>query len=488
MTVGMGLKYHCALALAGLCLLWPPPTRAADKPAEPPHQQKVVKLVATSADRPDFGRGRGMGGGGRNGNGPGRNAPTDATTPPPAGYVVVAPPEGGQPVRLTVTDDFRRKLPGVSNLRGELVTITLKPASAGDPIASSVVAFDGPKALKSPKAYVFDGVGEQKVGVQTHATAKLSKFGQSREALIPNRNTVVGGKPQPDSALLERLRMLKPGDVIDADLAPGPTRGTLLLVDFDVPRDPVVGEFVKLVTVKDGTKSLQGVSLIVEGQEKTFLFPVPAASSAPLGQSAAAIPATARRLQPGYGVRFVAKDAPDAARPALLRELRLDGEMLPTGDKSWELVSTYVRIEFTPARFGGINGINVAFRVGSNRPEDRLLNDGVDRVLESDDEAKRLAVSEGQAKQLATAHDVRLSRQDTQPTQQERTQWANAYQAWLNAADDTTRARHEHEMLQAAQELSTHWRKDLQAKYGLMRSILTAEQLEGVIKLGQKRD
>src|SRR4051794_28976640 len=147
---------------------------AADTPktAASPTTQRVVKLISTSGDeRAPFG-GRGFG----RGPGGGRNNPAANANQPPVPYLVVTPPEGGQPVKLLVTDEYKRKLPSIESERGNLITITIKTGSLGSELVTGATAFDGPKALKRPDVFIYDGIGQEKMGVQMFTAAKLSKF------------------------------------------------------------------------------------------------------------------------------------------------------------------------------------------------------------------------------------------------------------------------------------------------------------------------
>jgi hypothetical protein len=388
-------------------------------------------------------------------------------------YIFVAPADGGPPAKMVLTDDVRRKISSLYAERGELITITVKSGSLGSDIVTSAVPFDGPKGLKSIKAFVFEGMGESKVGAQTYTVAKLSRLGQHREAIIPSR-PVAGQKPAPDPVLIERLGKIKQGDVIEIEIAAGPAKGTFTLTDVDIYRDPQIGDFVKLETIKEGVKSFPAVALNLDDSPKVLALPAAASNS-----SAAAIGALARKLKPGYAVRFVARD--DVARPTL-REMRLDGEIQPTSDKNYQLVSTYVRVYFS----GAWPDTYVYFYPGSNRPSDQLLERGVSRVISFKGDADRVKLNAAQTTQLRTAYDTRLNREDVTVKPAERTQWANAYNSWLNARDDAARTRSEQDMLWAAQELSMRWKRDIESKYTIMRSILTSEQLDEVLKLGKR--
>ena len=460
--------------------------RGADTPkksttaAATPTNERVVRLITSSAEfRPTFGRfgGRGRFGGGNNG---GNN--NSGTTPNAPGYIVVTPAEGGVPVKLTVVDDVRRKLGSLSGQLGELVTITFNPATgAGAEIVTAVVPFDGPKELKRASAYIFDGIGQQKVGVQTFTTARLSKFGQTREALVPNRAGADGGKAQPDSELVERLRTFAAGNVVEVELIPGPARGTFTLIDIDAVREPQVGEFVKLTSVKDlFEKVTPAVVIELNAQELTYVLPAQA-PGAPASPNAAAMIALAKRLKPGFAVRFTAR--PVEGRPAILRTVNVDGDVTPTSDKHLELASTFVRVEMYEE--DRTKAVNVDYRPGSGRGEDRYLERGVARAIESDAEISRLKISPERAKQLSAVLDESSMRAE-RPAAQERSQWVNGYTAWMTARDDAARLKIEQDLLWAGQELSARGKKELTGRYTLLRSLLTPEQLEEVLKLGQE--
>src|SRR5260221_14466781 len=83
-----------------------------------------------------------------------------------AQYILVTPPEGGAAIKLLLTGDARNKYSSLFMLRGELIDITVKPGGQATDMVTAVSKFSGPRELKSPKAFVFDGMGEQKVGQQ----------------------------------------------------------------------------------------------------------------------------------------------------------------------------------------------------------------------------------------------------------------------------------------------------------------------------------
>src|SRR5437899_961835 len=111
--------------------------------------------------------------------------------------------------------------------------------------------------------------------------------------------TVPGGKPAPDPVLIERLKNIKTGDVVEAELTAGPARNTFTLVDVDIFREPQVGEFVKLDTIKEGTRSVPAIVLNVLDEPQTIALPTGTA----LRPTDAAAVSLARRLKPGTYVR-----------------------------------------------------------------------------------------------------------------------------------------------------------------------------------------
>jgi molecular chaperone GrpE (heat shock protein) len=463
-----------AFALLGLTLaasffLWPIGLPAAETPKTPTPAttQRVVKLLETRSN---------IGAVMSRGPGAGRTPDTSQTV---TAYLIVTPPDGGAPAKLLISDDLRRKISSLFPLRGELITITVKPGSLGGEIVTDAVAFDGPKSLQHPKVFIFDGVGQQKIGVQTFTTAKLSKFGQLREVLVPNRPSFNGAKPQADATLLERLHAFAAGDAVEIDVAPGPVKNTFMLLDIDTPRDPLIGEFVKLTSLKDaGNKTVPGIVINVDGHEQSYAFPAPSAGVPPNG----ALP-LAKTLKVGHSVSFHVRQA--EGHLATLRDLKIDGLIEPMNEESYHLVSTYVRIDFRENATSRETWIN--YRPGSNRPEDQILDRGVSRVLESDSEIARLKLSADQVKRLVALQDNRNDRRNAEATPQEKSQWAGAFKNWLNARDETARAAIEQEMLRVAQDLSMRWRDDFQSKYNFMRSVLTAEQLEEIRKVGEPK-
>lgn len=457
----------CACVLfAGRCLAQASPSPKAN--------QRVVKLVSTSEDMRfgGFGRGfgRGPGGPGVPGGGGGDN---DA-------YIVVAPPEGGKPVRLNVTAEYRRRLGSLGGERGELVTITL----AGEQV-SGVTKFEGPRELKNPNTYVFDGLAQKTIAGAARPTVKLSRFGNTLEALVPVRPGLEGMQPQPDEAMMERIKGLAQGAAVQVELGPTPiaaAKNMPTLVDISIPQTPRGADFLKLSTIKDDAgKPLQAIVLEIDGAQETFALP--AATPQTPSPAAAAITATARRLKPGYGVHFATTDG----KIPVLRDLKLDGHVEAAGEKSLHIRSTYLRVEVSENRFSrGGDGMDVNYRPGVDRTEDEVLTRGVAKVLESDQEISRLKVTPEQVRFLTSAADSLGRRRDERPTPTERQQWITAYRAWFNAANDAARLKVEQEMIAAAQELSLRLRKDYQDALFLMRTTLNSEQLPAVKELGKE--
>jgi hypothetical protein len=212
----------------------------------------------------------------------------------------------------------------------------------------------------------------------------------------------------------------------------------------------------------------------------TYALPVqaPGAAASP---SAAATAALAKRLKPGFAVRFVAR--PVEGKPAMLRALGVDGDVTPTSEKHLELVSTFVRVEMYED--DRTKSVNVEYRPGSGRGEDRYLERGVARAIESDSEIARLKLSPERAKQLSAVLDESSMRTE-RPAAQEKSLWVSGYGAWMASRDDAARLKIEQDLLWAGQELSLRGKKELIGRYTLLRSLLTPEQLEEVIKLGQE--
>lgn len=452
----------------------------APKPASSPTTQRVVKLISTSEDErvPFGGRGFGRGPGG------GRNIPPQNPNQPTVPYLVVTPPEGGQPVKLLVTDEYKRKLPSLEGERGNLITITIKTGSLGSELVTGATAFDGPKSLKNSDVFIYEGIGQEKMGVQTFTAAKLSKFGQSRVVLVPNRPSFEGAKPQPDPAIMASLNGLTIGDAVEVEVVPAPARNSFYLVDIGAPREPLVGAFVKLISLKDSAKkTVAGIVLDVDGEEKSFALPAQVPTS-PANSLAAAVNVMAHSLKPGYSVRFNIRQT-EGQLPTV-RAMRLDGSVEPVNEKYFSLISTYVKVEFSNNFFSRDKEPNVDYRPGSTSEEDQFLERGVARVLESDKESARIKLSEDQTKQLNAAMDAKLG-QNAKPTQVEKSQWVAGYNAWLNAQDEAARTRIEQELLRAGQELSGRWRKEVQEKVHSIRKILTPEQIEEARRLGEPR-
>ena len=68
----------------------------------------------------------------------------------------------------------------------------------------------------------------------------------------------------------------------------------------------------------------------------------------------------------------------------------------------------------------------------------------------------------------------------------EKMQWVKAYKAFVAARDDAERAGIEQQMAFAAQDFSGRWRKQIEGKYTIIKSILDAKQLEEVRKIGKR--
>ena len=476
------MKSRLYFSLIATFAFFSPYLMAADtpRPTASPTTQRVVKLISTSGDdRTPFG-GRGFG----RGPGGGRNNPPANANQPTVPYMVVTPPEGGQPVKLLVTDEYKRKLPSLEGERGNLITITIKVGSLGSELVTGATAFDGPKELKRDNVFIYDGIGQEKMGVQMFTSAKLSKFGQSRVVLVSNRPSFEGAKPQPDPALISSLNALTIGDAVEVEVVPGPARNSFYLVDIGAPREPLIGAFVKLTSLKDSAnKTVAGIVLDVDGEEKSFALPAqnPASTSNAL---ATAVNMTAHSLKPGYSVRFNVRQA-EGQLPTV-RSMRLDGSIEPVNEKYFSVISTYVKVEFSDNFFSRDKEPNVDYKRGSNNEEDHFLERGVSRVLESDKEIERIKLTEDQTKQLNAAMDAKAGR-NPKPTPVEKSQWIAGYNAWLNAQDEASRTRIEQELLRAGQELSGRWEKETREKLHSIRKILTAEQLEEVRKLGEPR-
>jgi hypothetical protein len=442
----------------------------ASKAAEPPRtpSQRVVKLIATSEDvrfgmTDRFGRGTGTG--------------RDADAP---AYVVVAPPEGGKPHRLTVIPEFRRRLASLD--RGDLVTLTLSGA-AGD-LVTAINKFEGPRALKASNTYLFDGFAQATVKGQARQAIKLSKFGTSTDALLPTRASIEGFAPQPDEAFLNRVNAFKPGDLVEVEFAPSPTSGSApralpVLADISAPAEPHSGDFVKQTALKDAaSKSLSAIVLNVDGAAQTLAMP-----------ANPAVATLVRRLKPGNGVTFTL--APGDAQPPALRDLRVEGRVEPTGEKTLSIHVAYARIDFSEARRfrgggGGGDDIDVNYRPAVDRSQDTIVSRGVSRALESDADIQRLKLTPAQVSILTTAADTLARRRDERAAAAEKTQWLTAYRAWFDAPSDAARLKVEQEMLLAAQELSGRWRKELQDALTMIRTTLNSDQLEPIRDLGRE--
>ena len=354
------------------------PSRPAATPA--PH---VVRLVSTSEDGfPGFRRPGGGGGGGPS-------------------WVVVASLEGGKAVRLNVSDAMKRRLGSLS--RGDLIAITLtasKPGGDADTV-DTIATAEGDKALADPRTYTVDGIGKATVAGQPAVTLRVSKFGQVRELVIPNRTAPGAGAARPDAALLAIAESLKPGELVNVEFGPGPARTGGTLIDAWRPTEPVAGTFVKLAAGKGAdSKPVQQVVIEVDGKPVTYALPGAAPAGAPpqVGLAVAAVQASAKRFKPGYAVRVTLREAPaapptssstgdtasagtadagemkketreeyerrkfgkpgapaptsggEAAAPAVIREIRVDGRIDTPDERSLHVISTFVRVEFGEPR------------------------------------------------------------------------------------------------------------------------------------------
>ncbi|MDB5319888.1 MAG: hypothetical protein JWN40_1519 [Phycisphaerales bacterium] len=392
-----------------------------------------------------------------------------------AQYIYVAPPEGGASVKLLVSGDAKKKYASLFTLRGELINVTVKAGGQATDMVTAIDKFDGPREMKSPKAHIFEGTDEKKVGLQTMTVAKLTRFGQTKEAAIPNR-PVPGGKPAPDPVLIERLKNIKTGDVVEVELTPGSARGSFTLVDVDTFREPQVGEFVKLDTIKEGTRSIPAIVLTVLDEPQTIALP---ASSSARPNDAAAV-ALARKLRPGNYVRFTARD--DAGHTTL-RDLRIDGSMEPTYRGQYEFVSTFIRVHYYV--YGA--DIEVYFYPRAGRPDDQLIEKGLRYALSNSSDANRVGLKPDQVDQFKKILEARLEAGDSDDLMvREKMKWSKAYKAWNAARDDAERAKIEEQMAFAAQDISGHWRKDIESKFTILKTLLDTTQLEEVRKLGKK--
>jgi hypothetical protein len=443
----MRLTNVCLIAIALTFITSTIPSRAADASKPPDNAPQTVKLVATSSEAG-------------------------------AQYIIVSPPEGGTTVKLLLSGDAKKKYSSLFTLRGELINVTVKSGGGqSTDMVTAVEKFDGPREFKSPKAYVFDGTSEQKVGLQTMTVAKLTRLGQTKEAAIPNRPVPgAAGKTAPDPVLVERLKNIKTGDVVEVDLTAGPARNTLTLVDVDIFREPQVAEFVKLDTIKEGTRSIPAVVLNVLDEPRTFALP----SGTPLRPNDAATVAFARKLRPGNYVRFTARD--DGGH-STLRDLRIDGSMEATYRGQYEFDSTFIRVQFYV--YGADTDIYFYPRAG--RPDDQLIEKGLRYALYNSADARRVGLDTDKVDQFKKILETRLESNDSDDLMvREKMKWTKAYKAWNAARDDAERARIEEQMAFAAQDISGRWRKDIEGKFTILKSLLDAKQLEEVRKLGKK--
>jgi hypothetical protein len=205
----------------------------------------------------------------------------------------------------------------------------------------------------------------------------------------------------------------------------------------------------------------------------------------PVSSAAVAMASLARRMTPGYIVRFTARPAVEEGKPATLRTLALDGAIEPRGERRLELVSSYVRVEIWADGRG--RDANVGYRPGSTRREDEELQRGAARVVGSDAEISAISLDPEKARQISAVLDQLERAPGAQPTTQEHAHWAEAYEAWMNARDPITRERIEADMLWAGQELSARWEKQYASRFTLIRSLLDSTQLDEVMRLGRAR-
>jgi hypothetical protein len=393
-------------------------------------------------------------------------------------YAFVTPAEGGPNLRLALVGDAQKEYLAMLKGRGELFNVTIKPGGGdGTDLCTAIAPFDGPKGLKSPKAWIFDGRGEHKIGVQMPETVKLKRFGHAQEAVIPNKAVPGGGKPAPDPVLMDRLKSLKPGDCVEVELQAGP-RGTPALLDIDIYREPQLAEFVKLDTIKEGGKSFPAIVLNVDEMPQTLALPSAAAGSA-LTPAQSAVVSMVRKLKPGCYVQFTSRDV--AGRPTL-RDLRLDASMHPTGAQGYELLSTFVRIRW---RLYGTDA-DLYFSPRSARPEDQVLHNGLQWAI-NNNETGRIGLDDQRVKQITELLDKRIPViEGASLPAKEKIQWVNACRAWAAARDDAERAQIEQQLAFAALDISVRIKKDVDYKYTMLRSMLDDKQLEQVKEFGKR--
>ena len=477
---------------------------AADAPDAKASRPQLVKLISTSAD--------GFGGFGGFGGGRGDRNP----------WVVVTPLEGGKPLRLPVPEAYAKRLEPFANSPGQLVHITVTAVAKNGTTTETVTdiaKYEGDAAITLPGVYQFDTLTPGGTDGKPPATVKLSKAGTARTVPIANRPAAAGSPAQPEPQVMARLGRLKQGDLVEVEFTGGKSP---MVVDAYPYVEPINGEFLKLVTLKQAAnKTSSAIIVLVGAEQKTYALPsaTTGASAGVSPQANAAIAATqslAKRLKPGNGVSFSLRDvvdtsagsispttaspgpdgtaAPDASIAGTIRELGYAGRVELTGEKSLDVHSTYVRIEIGEGRgggfgrgFGGGGGgggsgnIEVEYHPHDNNADRAAMFRGIDRILESVDEAVKLNIVFEQADALNNALKPTRRRRATSA---EQTAWVTAHKSWMNAASDDSRRKVEQDMIVAAQELSLRIRQDFQSAETAARSILKAGQAEGLQKLG----
>jgi len=392
-------------------------------------------------------------------------------------YIFVSAPEGGQPIKVMLTGEAKKKYSALYQHRDELIDITVKSGGQATDMVTSLASFKGPAGMRSPRAYVFEGLSERKLGTQSQAVVKLSRFGQTKEAVISNRPGP-GGKSGPDAVLLERVKGLKQGDCVEVELGPGGGRESFKLLDIDVYREPVLAEFVKAATVKVGTRPMPAIVLNVADEEKTLLLP----SRLPLSPGEQAIVTLSKRLKPGYCVLFTAREEGDHST---LVSLCVDGRLrMGVGRNGEEFESTFMSVQF----YDDGAETNVYFeprRYG--RPDDTKIEMGLRKALWNNSSAGRLNLKPEQVERLKKiVNDNPQFRLAEDAQVRERPMWLKAYQAWQNARNSAERGRIEQEMALAAQALGRPWKEEADGRAAMLKSFLDEKQLAQVREIGRK--
>jgi hypothetical protein len=389
------------------------------------------------------------------------------------GWVVVTPPEGGQAVKLMMTDECRKSARGPA-LGSRLVWVTARPGPRGIDMATSVAPFDGPKELESPTAYQFDGIAEEKVGATTVTVARLSKFEQSRSVPLATK-PVRGGKPASDPALLERLKSLSAGDIVEIELQA--TGKNVTLIDVDKYRPTRVAEFIKSAQVPAaGGKSVP--SVILRGEEGDVPYALPSS-----GPRAGAVSAFARKLKPGTYVRFTARDE---EKPPVLRDMRPDVEVRPTAegqnDTRLEIIATFCRVVLSSY---GASAYCYVYPE-SNRPDDKAVIAGCRRLTYDTREQAKINLSAVEAERMKAVLDPPRIDPDEDPrlTPRERSEFQQLFRSWLQSEGEADRGRLEEQLLAGAVELSNRFRKDADLRIVTLKGMLSPEQLAAAKKLG----